>query len=158
MFETDPKVARVVSVGAENGIEVKPVTFPAETRTAADAAAAVGCDVSQIVKSLIFSGDGEPMLFFVAGHNRLDPDKAAAAAGVGSVAKMDADPAKRVSGYSIGATPPFGHTTPLRIFMDEELLDHDEVWASAGRPDSVFPLDPKRLAAATDATVCSLKA
>jgi Cys-tRNA(Pro) deacylase len=157
MVDTDPKVARVIAAGTEHEIEVRPVTFPAGTRTAGDAAAAIGCDVAQIVKSLIFSADGEPVLFYVAGDNRLDLVKAAAVAGVNMVEKMDADSVKQATGFSIGATPPFGHTTPLRIFMDQDLLAHDEVWAAAGRPDSVFALDPRVLAAAPNATVCNLK-
>ena len=132
------------------------MTFPGETRTAVDAARAVGCELGQIVKSLVFQAGEEPLLFLVSGHNRLDPDKAAAAANVATIEKADAAVAKTATGYSIGATPPFGHASSLRVLMDEDLLAFDEVWAAAGRPDSVFPIKPEELARATGATVCSL--
>lgn len=152
----DPKVAQVVEAGARAGIQVRALTFPEGTRTAADAAREVGCSLDQIVKSLVFQAGEEPVLFLVSGAHRLDVGKAMAAAQVPSLDKADASLAKRATGYSIGATPPFGHATSLRIFMDEHLLDFSEVWAAAGRPDSVFPVDPRALAAATAATVCSL--
>ena len=152
----DSKVARVVEAGSGLGLDVRPVTFPQETRTAADAAQAVGCELGQIVKSLIFVSDEEALLFLVAGFNRLDEDKAKAAASVRSLRRADAQLVRRATGYSIGSTPPFGHVTPLRVYMDVDLLAFDEVWAAAGRPDSVFPVDPRELAEATRASVCTL--
>jgi Cys-tRNA(Pro) deacylase len=157
MSEDDPKVRRVIEAGRELGVEVKPHFFSAGTRTAQDAAREVGCDVAQIVKTLVFMGDGSPMLFFVSGANRLDEHKAARAAGVSGLTKADANEAKDATGFSIGATPPFGHATRLRIFMDEDLLAHDEVWAAGGRPDSVFPVEPAALQKATAAEVVELK-
>jgi Cys-tRNA(Pro) deacylase len=153
----DPKTARVVAAGAGLGVEVQPHTFPAETRTAADAAAAVGCEVGQIVKSLVFGSDRGPILFLVSGANRLDVERAARAAGVAKLTKADASEAKRATGFSIGATPPFGHDNALPTFIDEDLMRHDLVWAAAGRPDSVFPLSPSTLARATEAIVCALR-
>jgi Cys-tRNA(Pro) deacylase len=152
----DEKVGRVIAAGAQRGIVVTPVTFPSETRTAADAAEAVGCDVSQIVKSLVFDGEGAPILLLVSGANRVDLDVAAEAAGVPSLSRADANQAKAVTGFSIGATPPVGHSSPLPVFMDEDLLEHDVVWAAAGRPDSVFAVDPHELARASEAKVCRL--
>ena len=155
---TDPKVQRVVAAGAALGIAVRPVVFERETRTAADAAAAIGCDVAQIVKSLVFVSDGEPLLLLVSGANRVDPARAARTAGVEGLGKADADVVRGATGFSIGATPPFGHERALKVLMDKDLLDHDEVWAAAGRVDAVFPVDPRALQRATNALVCDLKA
>ena len=153
----DPRVARVVQAAAEKGLDLRPVRFEKETRTAADAAAAIGCDVAQIVKSLVFVAGGTPVLFLVSGRNRLDPSLAGAAAGVATLDKADATAVKEATGYSIGATPPFGHVSDMRVFIDEDLLAFDEVWAAAGRVDSVFPISPASLAAATGAETAPLK-
>ncbi|HET7481608.1 MAG TPA: YbaK/EbsC family protein [Actinomycetota bacterium] len=153
----DPKVAQVVAAGREVGVDVVPRTFPAETRTAVDAAAAVGCDVAQIVKSLVLESPDGPLLFLVGGPNRLDLAKAAAVAGVGEVTLASATRAKAITGYSIGATPPFGLATAVPVFVDEDLMAHAEVWAAAGRPDSVFPTEPGRLVQATKARVANIK-
>ena len=152
----DPKVARVVEAGAALGVDVAPLTFENETRTAVDAANAVGCELGAIVKTLVFQGDGGPVLLLVSGSNRVDLDKAAEAVGVAKLGKADANEARAASGFSIGATPPFGHATELPIYMDEDLFNHAEVWAAGGRTDTVFPLAPKELARATGATICRL--
>lgn len=156
--DLDPKVRRVVEAGRALGLEVRPRTFEQETRTAQDAADAVGCDVSQIVKSLIFEAAGKPLLLLVSGANRVDLKRAAAAAGVGRLDKADATGVKATTGFSIGATPPFGHARPIAVLMDKDLLDHERVWASGGRPDTVWPVDPRALMEATQATVCDLGA
>ena len=153
----DDKVVRVVAAGAERGLTIKPVTFEKETRTSQEAADAVGCRLGQIVKSLVFDADGKAVLFLVSGSNRVDATKGAAAAGVAKLERADANSAREASGYSIGATPPLGHATELAVFMDEDLLAYDEVWAAAGRPDSVFPVEPNELARAARAVVCDLK-
>ena len=153
----DPKVQRVVEAGRKRGIEVRAHVFSAETRTAADAAREVGCDVAQIVKTLVFHSEGRPLLFLVAGNNRLDGERAARAAGVPTVEKIDAAGAKNATGFSIGATPPFGHSQDIPVYMDEDLLGHDEVWAAAGRPDAVFPANPTELQAAVGAIVAEIK-
>jgi len=154
---TDPKVLRVIEAGRSRNIEVRPVTFPAETRTAADAARAVGCEVGQIVKSLIFQAQGRPLLLLVSGANQVDLVKGAAAAGVDRLEKAGADEARAVTGFSIGATPPFGHAHEIPALMDADLLDFDEVWAAAGRPDTVFPVAPALLQAATRALAVDLR-
>ena len=148
----DPKVEIVVAAGKSLGIVVEPRRFPEGTRTAADAAAAVGCDVAQIVKSLVFGSDKGVLLFLVSGASRLDLQLGAQAAGVNALSKADAEEAKRATGFSIGATPPFGHPEPIPTFMDEDLLAFDEVWAAAGRNDSVFPVSPQTLKDAIGAT------
>jgi len=153
----DPKTQRVVDAGRSAGLRVEPRTFTSETRTAEDAARNVGCEVSQIVKSLVFGSERGPLLFLVAGHNRLDTEKGAAVARVAELERLDANAAKRATGYSIGATPPLGLATSFEVFMDEDLLAHDVVWAAAGRPDSVFAAPPNDLARAAGATVADLK-
>ena len=154
---TDPKVLRVIEAGRSRNIEVRPVTFPAETRTAADAARAVGCEVGQIVKSLVFRAQGRPLLLLVSGANRVDLVKGAAAAGVDRLEKADADEARAATGFSIGATPPFGHEREIPVLMDSDLLGFDEVWAAGGRPDTVFPVAPALLQGATRAPAVDLR-
>ena len=154
----DPKIVRVVAAGRQLGIQVDPVTFPTDTRTAVDAARAVGCDVAQIVKSLVFVAEGEPVLLLVSGANRVDLTQAAKVLGVAQLDKADADAARAATGYSIGATPPLGLATELRILIDEDLLAHETVWAAAGRSDSVFEVSPRELATATGGLVARLKA
>jgi len=130
--------------------------FPSGTRTAVDAARAVGCDVGQIVKSLVFVAGGNPVIALVSGANRLDETRLGAAAGK-PVTKADAEMARTATGYSIGGVPPFGHATELPVFMDRDLLAHPVVWAAAGRPDSVFEIEPERLRDLSKATVVDLK-
>ena len=136
-----------------HGIEVR--RFPQGTRTAEDAARAIGCEVGQIVKSLVFTAAGQPVVALVSGADRLDPGKLAAVAG-GPVAKADAETARQATGYAIGGVPPFGHASALPVFMDRELESYDLVWAAAGRPDSVFPIAPARLVELAGARVAEL--
>jgi prolyl-tRNA editing enzyme YbaK/EbsC (Cys-tRNA(Pro) deacylase) len=138
----------------DRGIAVK--AFPQGTRTAVDAARAVGCDVGQIVKSLVFVAGGEPVVALVSGANRLDERRLAAVAGE-PVAKADPETARLATGYAIGGVPPFGHATDVPVFMDRDLLGYRVVWAAAGRPDSVFEISPERLRELSDATVLDLK-
>lgn len=150
-------VARVVEAGRAAGVEVTPVRFPEGTKTAADAAAAIGCDVGQIVKSLIFAVDGDVVLAYVSGANQLDESKLAAAAGGERCSRVDADVVREATGFPIGGVPPFGHSTPLPVFVDPDLLDHDVVWAAAGTWNDVFSLTPGDLVAASGGTVTDLK-
>jgi prolyl-tRNA editing enzyme YbaK/EbsC (Cys-tRNA(Pro) deacylase) len=131
--------------------------FPEGTRTANDAARAVGCEVGQIVKSLVFVAGGRPVVALVSGANRLDERRLEEIAG-GPVKKADADTARSATGYSIGGVPPFGHANEVPIYMDRDLLGHAAVWAAAGRPDSVFEIAPDRLRELSHATVADLKA
>ncbi len=130
--------------------------FPQGTRTAVDAAGAVGCDVGQIVKSLVFIAAGRPVVALVSGANRLDEGRLAAVAGE-PVAKADADTARTATGYAIGGVPPFGHATDVPVFMDRDLFGYGVVWAAAGRPDSVFEIQPERLRELSKAMVVDLK-
>jgi prolyl-tRNA editing enzyme YbaK/EbsC (Cys-tRNA(Pro) deacylase) len=140
----------------DSGIGVSVKQFPAGTRTAVDAARAVGCDVGQIVKSLVFMAAGRPVVALVSGANRLDERLLGAAAG-DPVEKAGADEARSATGYSIGGVPPFGHATDVPVFMDRDLLGHSVVWAAAGRPDSVFEIEPARLRELSQAIVADLK-
>jgi prolyl-tRNA editing enzyme YbaK/EbsC (Cys-tRNA(Pro) deacylase) len=136
---------RFVARARERGLEIAPRRFPEGTRTAADAAAAIGCDVAQIVKSLVFVADGVPVLVLTSGANRVDEARLAEHLRAEEVRKASADEVRRATGYAIGATPPFGHETRLRVLCDLDLTDHDEVWAAAGTADSVFPISPGQL-------------
>ena len=135
------------------GLEIR--RFPEGTRTAEDAARAIGCELGQIVKSLVFSAGGRPVLALVSGANRLDPARLEAVAG-GPVLKADAETARAATGYAIGGVPPFGHATALPVFMDRDLQRYEVVWAAAGRPDSVFPISPARLVELSGAQVSEL--
>ena len=135
------------------GLTVRSARFPDGTRTAVDAAAAVGCEVAQIVKSLVFVVDGEPVLALTSGANRVDTVRLAEALGAGGARKADADEVRAATGYAIGGTPPVGHDQRLRTVLDPGLLGFDEVWAAAGTPQDVFPVAPDRLAELTGAEV-----
>jgi prolyl-tRNA editing enzyme YbaK/EbsC (Cys-tRNA(Pro) deacylase) len=139
---------------ADVGVTVK--AFPQGTRTAVDAARAVGCELGQIVKSLVFVAAGRAVVVLVSGPNRLDESRLAVVAG-SPVAKADAETARAATGYSIGGVPPFGHATDMRVFMDRDLLAYPVVWAAAGRPDSVFEIEPGRLRELSMAEVIDVK-
>ena len=151
-------VQRVVDAGAELGVVVAPRRFPEGAKTAADAAAAIGCDVGQIIKSLIFGVDGEIVLAYVSGRNRLDESKLAAAAGGERCERVDADAVRAATGFPIGGVPPLGHATRLRAFVDPALLGYDEVWGAAGTWHDVFPIAPDQLVGVTGAVVTDLAA
>jgi prolyl-tRNA editing enzyme YbaK/EbsC (Cys-tRNA(Pro) deacylase) len=148
---------RVVAAAVRLGLDIDVRAFPEGTRTAADAAAAVGCDVAQIVKSLVFLVDDEPVVALVGGADRLDERRLAQAAGGDQVRRADADEVRRATGYAVGGVPPFGHATDLRCFIDDALLAHDVVWAAAGTPMHVFATEPKALAEAAVAEPATLR-
>ncbi len=141
---------RFVRAAAALGIEVEAVVYPDGTRTAADAAAAIGCELSQIVKSLLTIGPDGPVLALTAGHNRIDLEALATTVG-GETRMADADEAREATGYAIGGTPPFGHPEPIRTLIDPALLDHEVVYAAGGTPDRCFPIPSATLARVTGA-------
>ncbi|TME06863.1 MAG: YbaK/EbsC family protein [Chloroflexi bacterium] len=141
---------------AESGAGITVRQFPQGTRTAGDAARAVGCEIGQIVKSLVFVAAGRPVVALVSGPNRLDESRLAALAGE-PVEKADANTARSATGYAIGGVPPFGHAVDVPVFMDRDLLAYAVVWAAAGRPDSVFEIAPERLRELSNAQVMDLK-
>ena len=149
-----PRVGQVVEAGRRLGIEVRVTSFDgdAAARTAADAAASIGVEVDQIVKSLVFVVGDAPVLVLARGGRRVDVAKVAAIAGGGAARKANADEVRAATGYAIGGTPPFGHATALPVLLDEGLAGFGEVWAAAGTPRDVFPIDPKFLLEVTGAT------
>ena len=155
---THPNVQRVVAAGAARGITVEPRSFPEGTKTAEDAARAIGVEVGQIVKSLVFAVDEELVVALVSGSNRLDEQKLAAAAGGAKAKRVDADAARAATGFPIGGVPPFGHREPLRVFVDPDLLAFDQVWAAAGTWNDVFPITPRALVEACGGTTHELAA
>lgn len=149
-------VRQVVEAGKALGVDVHAREFSQTTRTAADAAEAIGVELGQIVKSLVFGADGEVVVALVSGENLLDERKLAVAAGAHETWREDADTVRETTGYPVGGVPPFGHREPLRIFVDEDLLGYDELWAAAGTPHVNFPITPTALLRATGGTVCDL--
>ena len=129
--------------------------FPEGTKTAEDAARAIGCDVAQIVKSLVFVVEERPVLALTSGRHRVDTDRLAALMGADAVRRATPEEARAATGFAVGGTPPFGHPAPVLTFVDETLLEFDEVWAAAGTPDSVFPLSPADLVRVSDGTVAA---
>ena len=144
---------RFTQAAAAHGLALDVREFPQGTRTAADAAAAIGCEVAQIVKSLVFMGDDEPVLVLTSGANRVDEGQVRDALGVTTFRKATADEVRAATGYAIGGTPPFGHAQPLRVVCDRDLTTHEEIWAAAGTPATVFPLVPTTLLTITGAEV-----
>jgi prolyl-tRNA editing enzyme YbaK/EbsC (Cys-tRNA(Pro) deacylase) len=134
---------------ADGELEIR--HMDASTRTAPEAAAAVGCDVRQIVKSLVFMADGEPVLALVSGDHRLDVDRLRAHVGAADVRRATADEVRAHTGFAIGGVPPFGHPAPLRTVLDIGLRRDDVVWAAAGTPFAVFAIAPEALVAWADA-------
>ena len=134
------------------GLETEIVETPL-ARTAADAAEAVGCEVDQIAKSIIFAdASGAAVLFLTAGGNRVDGDKAAALAG-GPLSKADAALIRDQTGFAIGGVSPVGHLNPIRAWMDPCLFEFDKIWAAAGTPHHVFACDPRKIERICDAQV-----
>ena len=148
---------RVRQAAASAGLAIDIVTMPEATRTAEEAAAACGCDVAQIVKSLVFEGtdSGKLCLLLVSGANRVDMDRAGAS--VGEALKR-ADPVKvrQETGFAIGGVAPIGHTGTISVWMDEDLLEHESVWAAAGAPNAVFSVSPNALQKVIGAQVIGL--
>ncbi len=153
-----PNASRVAAAARDLGLEVELREFPDGTRTADDAARAIGVEVGQIVKSLVFTLDGQLVMALVSGKNRLDEARLARALGGAEVGRADAAGVREATGFAIGGVPPFGHPTALPTAIDEDLLAYDEVWAAAGTPRDVFALPPAELARATGGIVATLRA
>lgn len=152
-------VARVRAGAAGLGLAIEPVRLAEGTRTAADAAAACGCAVDQIVKSIVFrvTGSDRHVLFLTAGGNRVDPGKAGALAGV-PLEKADAAGVRAHTGFAIGGVSPIGHLTPIEAWFDPKLLAYAVIWAAAGTPHHVFSVAPRALADAMGATIADFSA
>lgn len=139
---------RFVDRASAAGFDVDPFVFPEGTRTAADAAAAIGCDVAAIVKSLVFMADDRPVLVLMPGDLRVNTVKLAMLVGADKARRATLEEVRTHTGYAAGGTPPFGHDTGLEVIADEALRRYREVWAAAGTPTTVFPAEPNDLVAA----------
>jgi len=157
MSDVHPNTLRVIAAAREAGLEITTRRFPEGTKTAADAAAAIGVCVGQIVKSLVFGVDSEIVMALVSGSNQLDEKKLAAAAGGAKCSRVDADAVRAATGYPIGGVPPFGHSTQLRVFVDLDLLQYDEVWAAAGTWNDNFGANPNDIVRVAGGVVTDLK-
>lgn len=147
MFETlSPSAQRVQAALDAAGFSLVVRELPASTRTAAEAAAAIGCEVAQIAKSLVFRGaaSNEPVLVVASGVNRVNEARVGALLGE-KIAKADAAYVREATGFAIGGIPPVGHVRPLRTIMDEDLFNYPVIWAAAGTPHAVFELTPEAL-------------
>ena len=159
MFEKLSSSARKVQEAlASFGLNCQVVEMPHSTRTAEDAAQAVGCQVGQIAKSLIFKGEEtlQAILVVTSGVNRVN-EKTLGKLISEPIAKADADFVRAKTGFAIGGVPPLGHSEPLKIFIDADLLKYEEIWAAAGTPRAVFKLTPQDLKRITAGRVISVK-
>ncbi len=145
---------RVHEAAAKAGLDITVITMPGTTRTAVDAAQACNCAVGQIVKSLIFrlKGSREPVLILVSGSNRVAQDAVALQIG-DTLERMDANAVRAETGFAIGGVAPIGATAPLAVYMDQDLLNHETIWAAAGAPNKVFQTSPSALRAACQAKI-----
>lgn len=139
----------------EHGLDVETTEFPEGTKTAADAADAIGCDVAQIASSIVLVAGDDPVVVVTSGANRVSMAKLAAERGVDEEAVRMAEPAevRDATGYAIGGVPPFCHESDLPTYLDETLTNYDVVWAAAGTPEAVFPIGPATLEGCAEATV-----
>jgi len=153
-----PSAQKVQDALVKFGVSCRVVEMPQSTRSAEDAAGAVGCQVGQIVKSLIFQGKQSHQALMVAtsGANRVNEKKIAVLISE-PLSKADADFVRQKTGFAIGGVPPVGHAQPIRIFIDEDLMQYDEIWAAAGTPRAVFKLTPDELQRITNGTVIAVK-
>jgi prolyl-tRNA editing enzyme YbaK/EbsC (Cys-tRNA(Pro) deacylase) len=153
-----PGIQRVREAAARKGVTLEIRVFGESTHTAEEAAAAVGAEIGQIVKSLVFvapgqSNDLDPILCLISGPNRVDLARLAAVTGEKDVRRATAREANELTGFSIGGIPPIGHSRPLRAVMDPDLGRYPIVWAAAGTPSAVFPVSPATLRTLANATV-----
>ncbi|MFF0203604.1 YbaK/EbsC family protein [Streptomyces sp. NPDC005017] len=152
-----PRFAEALSDSGLGDLLGRVRRFPDGTRTAAEAAAAIGCELSRICKSLIFAADGVPVLVLMDGASRVDVELVRRELGAAKVTRADADVVRETTGYAIGGVPPFGHRTRTRVLADRALLRHHEVWAAAGNPHAVFPMAPEALVERAGATLVDVR-
>jgi len=140
------------------GYPLKVIEYEMHTRTAQQAADAVGCTLGQIVKSLIFKGQvtGKPILVLTSGSNRVDEAHISAYAGE-PIGRADPEFVRAVTGFAIGGVPPFAHNEPMETYLDEELMQYESIWAAAGTPNAVFELTPSDLKRMTGGRVAAVK-
>ena len=155
-----PAVERFLKAAESLNLDLKIIEHEESTRTAEEAAAAVGCTVGQIVKSLCFSVNDEPVMALISGDNQLDTKKLAQLIGVGrkKVKRAPVDLVREATGFAIGGVPPFGHVQQMTTYIDQHLTDFDEIWAAAGTPKAVFSTTAMQLETATGGIIADLKA
>lgn len=146
---------RLAECARELGLQVTVRRLAASTRTVKDAAEAVGCREAEIAKSIVFVADGDPIVCVASGQHRIDTGRLADLLDVAEVRQAAADEVRAATGFAIGGVPPFGHDLP--VLFDEELLRHERVWAAAGDPNSLFEVEPQRLADCISARVVALR-
>jgi prolyl-tRNA editing enzyme YbaK/EbsC (Cys-tRNA(Pro) deacylase) len=153
-----PSAQRVQDVLRSFGLQCQVIELPASTRTAREAAQAVGCHVGQIVKSIVFKAGitQKPILIVASGSNRVNEQRIAVMISE-PVEKADADFIRVHTGFAIGGIPPVGHLEPLKTFLDEDLLQYPEIWAAAGTPHAVFKITPEDLRRITEGQVVNIK-
>jgi prolyl-tRNA editing enzyme YbaK/EbsC (Cys-tRNA(Pro) deacylase) len=149
-------VQRVHDHLAGAGLAVEIVEFPHSTRTASEAAAAIGTTVPRIVKSLVFLADGEPLVVLASGSNRVDTERLGRLLGK-RIERADADRVRAATGFAIGGVAPVGYPEPVEVVLDRDLLQYDTVWAAAGTPNAVFPVSPPDLVRVSGARVLDVK-
>lgn len=156
--ELSPSAQKVQEALRAQDVDCRVVELPTSARSAREAAQAVGCQVGQIVKSLVFQGrrTQKPVLILASGANRVDEEK------IGTfvsepIEKANADFVRKRTGFAIGGVPPVAHAEPMETLIDEDLLQYQEVWAAAGTPNAVFKLDPGDLKRMTGGRVVSIK-
>ncbi len=154
-----PSAVKVQSILQDLGFDMHVIEFQESTRTSAEAAERVGCQLGQIVKSLIFRGQssGKPVLVLTSGANRVDVTLIGGYAGE-TIGRADAEFVRTVTGYAIGGVPPVGYPQPIETYFDEDLLHYEKIWAAAGNPNAVFELTPAALEKMTGGRVVKLKA
>ena len=158
MTETLPDTAKAFQdVLRSKGIDARVVVFPQSARTAKDAAAALGCEVAQIAKSLIFrrTDTNEPVLVVASGSNRVDEQRVSSYLSA-LIVKADADFVRAATGFAIGGVPPLGHKNPIHTIVDKSLFQHATVWAAAGTPNAVFSIRPQQLVEITNGQVIAV--
>ena len=159
--ERHPAIQRVVDAALRKGVTLDIRVFEESTHTAAEAAEAVGAELGQIVKSLVFvapTDDGSPqaILCLVSGENRVDVERLAAVTSEPEIRRASAREANELTGFVIGGIPPVGHVRPVRVIMDPDLGRYQTVWASAGTPTAVFGVPPATLRTLANATVAPI--
>lgn len=155
--EMSASARRVQAALAAAGLAVRVVELPQSTRSVKEAAAAIGCRVEQIAKSLVFRrlDTGGPVLVIASGTNRVDEERVGRHLRAG-IAKADADFVRSTTGFAIGGVPPLGHDPPVETLIDQDLLKLDRIWAAAGTPHAVFSLTPDELREATGGLVLAV--
>jgi prolyl-tRNA editing enzyme YbaK/EbsC (Cys-tRNA(Pro) deacylase) len=159
MIRAGSSMARVYAAAAEAGLEIRILKMAQSTRTAQEAADAAGCAVAQIVKSLVFENQatGRLTLLLVSGAHNADMDYLSERYDL-KLTRCEVRRVRDETGFAIGGVAPIGHLRPITVHIDRSLMDHAVVWAAAGRPDSVFSVDPQALAKAISAEIIDVQA